>query len=270
MVLYKVSYCMDGGNSIESSQPSNTRGSGSWLHTVDWVKSGNRKIQKECMVLWRYAGILPLQQIFRVCQLRDRNLQGKVPLYNNSTTFYKVHVLETSDVPIFFSLSQMKNLGTTIELDQKGDKIKCPTFGLRSTPVEHSTVGRIVLYFANLAYQPTTKSREVTFAISERRPQLMHQTRMKMKMRMANHLCGQHSKKKLLKKSVTWVLMTKTSHLWFLQDRHQLHQCGKERGPPVWQDPAATLEHEASKDSRERAEETSIFGQRGRKYQQIV
>ena len=41
-------------------QPSNTRGSGSWLHTVDGMKSGNRKIPEACMVLWHYEGILPL------------------------------------------------------------------------------------------------------------------------------------------------------------------------------------------------------------------
>ena len=34
-------------------------------------------------------------------------------------------VLETGDVPILFCLSQMKNLGLTIELDPKGDKITC-------------------------------------------------------------------------------------------------------------------------------------------------
>ena len=32
----------------------------------------------------------------------------------------KVDVLETGDVPILFSLPQMRNLGTTIELDPKG------------------------------------------------------------------------------------------------------------------------------------------------------
>ena len=56
--------------------------------------------------------------------------------------------------------------------------------------------------------------------------------------------------------------MTKVSYLWFLQNRLQLHQCEKEKGPPVWQDPAATLEHEESKDSREPAEETSILGRK--------
>ena len=32
-------------------------------------------------------------------------------------------MLETGNVPILFSLPQMKNLGMTIELDLKGDKL---------------------------------------------------------------------------------------------------------------------------------------------------
>ena len=96
----------------------------------------------------------------------------------------KVDVLETSDVPILFSdtlslsLSQVNNLGMTVELDPKGDKITCPAFGLYSSPAEHSKMGHIVLDWTKLACQPTTKSREqpgypkrhVTFATSERRP----------------------------------------------------------------------------------------------------
>ena len=91
VVLYKILYCMDGGNSVEPCQPLNTRGSGSWLHTVDWIKSGNRKIQEACIVLWHHDWILPLWQIFRVRQLWDRNLQGKLhySLSNNSTMFYQ-------------------------------------------------------------------------------------------------------------------------------------------------------------------------------------
>ena len=89
----------------------------------------------------------------------------------------KVDVLETGDVPILFSLSQMNNFCMTIELDPKGDKITCPAFRLSSSPAEHSTMGHIVLDLTHLAYQPTTKSREqsghpkrrVTFAMSERK-----------------------------------------------------------------------------------------------------
>ena len=41
--LYEGSYCMDGGGLSEPCQPSNSCSSRSWLHTVDWIKSGNRK-----------------------------------------------------------------------------------------------------------------------------------------------------------------------------------------------------------------------------------
>ena len=88
----------------------------------------------------------------------------------------KVDVLETGDVPILFSLSQMKNLGTTIELDPEANQITFPAFGMYSFPAEYSTIGHLVL--TNLAYQPTTTSREqpghpkrhVTFAMSQRKP----------------------------------------------------------------------------------------------------
>ena len=89
-----------------------------------------------------------------------------------------VDVLETGDVPIFFSLPQMRNLGTTTELDPQGDKISCPAFGLFSSPAEYSTMGHTVLDLTSLTYQLTTKSsdrsghpkRHVIFAMSERKP----------------------------------------------------------------------------------------------------
>ena len=43
---------------------------------------------------------------------------------------------------LLFSLSQMKNLGMTIEMDPKGDKITCPAFGLYSSPAGYSTMGQ--------------------------------------------------------------------------------------------------------------------------------
>ena len=45
---------------VATCQPSNIRCPGPWLHTVDWIKSGNRKIQEACVVSWHYDGILPL------------------------------------------------------------------------------------------------------------------------------------------------------------------------------------------------------------------
>ena len=32
---------------------------GSWLHTVNWIKNGNRKIQESCMAFLHHDGILP-------------------------------------------------------------------------------------------------------------------------------------------------------------------------------------------------------------------
>ena len=52
----------------------------------------------------------------------------------------RVDWLETSDVLILFSLPQMTNLGITIELHPKGDKITCRAFGLHSSPAEYSTI----------------------------------------------------------------------------------------------------------------------------------
>ena len=84
-------------------------------------------------------------------------------------------VLETGNVLILFSFSQMKNMGMTIELEPKGDKITCPAFGLYSSPVEYSTMGRIVLDLTGLTYQPKSRERSahpkrrVTFALSEQK-----------------------------------------------------------------------------------------------------
>ena len=78
-------------------------------------------------------------------------------------------MLETGEVPVLFSLPQMKNLGMIIELDPK-----------RRQCLEYSKMGHIVLDLTSLAHQPTTKSRErsghprrhVTFAMSERKPSI--------------------------------------------------------------------------------------------------
>ena len=89
-----------------------------------------------------------------------------------------VDVLETGDVPILFSFPQMRNLGTTIELDPHGDKITCLALAcfLLQLSIPHWD---IFLDLTSLTYQPTTKStdrlgpkRHVTFAMSERKPSI--------------------------------------------------------------------------------------------------
>ena len=118
--------------------------------------------------------ILPLQQILCARKFSLESGINHFPTTPPCSTM--VDVLETDDVPILFSLSQMRNLGTTIELDPQGDKIICPAFGLSSSPAEYSTMGHIVLDLTSLTYQPTTKSsnrsghpqKHVIFAMSER------------------------------------------------------------------------------------------------------
>ena len=69
MVLFESLYCMDGDNSMEPCQPSYTRCSRSWLHTVNWIKSGSQEVPEKCVVLWHHDRILPMQQVLCVCQL---------------------------------------------------------------------------------------------------------------------------------------------------------------------------------------------------------
>ena len=67
----------------------------------------------------------------------------------------------------------MKNLGMTIELNPKGEKITCPAFGLHSAPAEHLTIGHIVWDLTSLTYQPKSRERSthpkrhVTFALKD-------------------------------------------------------------------------------------------------------
>ena len=53
----------------------------------------------------------------------------------------------------------MKNLGMTIELNPKGDKITCLASGLYFSSVEYPTMGHIVLDRTSLAYQPNSRER---------------------------------------------------------------------------------------------------------------
>ena len=53
----------------------------------------------------------------------------------------------------------MNNVGMTIELNAKGDKITGPSFGLYDSPAEYSTMGLVVLDLTCLAYQPNLRER---------------------------------------------------------------------------------------------------------------
>ena len=89
MVQHESSHRLDGGTLFESCVPSDTRGSGSGLHTIDWTEISNGKILETFLVLWNNNRNFPLQQILCVRKLRNRNLLGKVhySLSNNTTMF---------------------------------------------------------------------------------------------------------------------------------------------------------------------------------------
>ena len=84
----------------------------------------------------------------------------------------RVDVLETGDVPVLFSLPQMKNWCMTVELNSNGDKITCLAFDLYSSPAEDSAVGHVVLDLTCLTCQQKSRERSVrptkhvTFALS--------------------------------------------------------------------------------------------------------
>ena len=50
MAWHERSHCLDGGTLFKSCLPSDTRGSGSGLHTIDWIEINNQKISATCMV----------------------------------------------------------------------------------------------------------------------------------------------------------------------------------------------------------------------------
>ena len=105
-----------------------THKKGPWLHTVDWIEKH----------AW-YYGITT--EFCRFDSLAWESCIIQFPTTPPCST--EVNVLETGEVPILFSLSQMKNLGMTIELDPPGDTITCPAFGLCSSPAQYSTMGHV-------------------------------------------------------------------------------------------------------------------------------
>ena len=135
-MVWSETYCMGPSGSC---QPSDTRSSGSWLYTFGWIKSGNQKVPETCGVLWHYDRVLALQQVSFVFANSETEICWESCINHFPTTppsSTRVDVLETGDVPILFSLPQMKNLGTTTEWDPKRDKITCPAFVMYSYPDE--------------------------------------------------------------------------------------------------------------------------------------
>ena len=114
-MVWSETYCMCGSSPIGSCQPSDTRCSGSWLHTVSWIKSGNQKVPETCVEK------MALRQSFAVVKktlsclptLRRRSVWENCIIHLPTTPpcSTRVDVLETGNVPILFSHPQMKHFG---------------------------------------------------------------------------------------------------------------------------------------------------------------
>ena len=121
--------------------------------------------------------LLPLQQVLRVCQLCAGDLLGKLYywLSNETSMLDQSWCAWNRKCAYLILTSQLKKLGTTIELDPKGYKITCQAFGLHRSPAEYSTMGHIVLDLTCHAYQPKSRERsthpkkQVTFPLTEKK-----------------------------------------------------------------------------------------------------
>ena len=168
------------------------------------------------------------------------------------------------------SLPQMRNLGTTIELDPEREKITCPAFGLFSSPAEYSTMGLFVLDLTSLTYQPTTKSsnrsghpkKHVIFAMSERKPYPAQAPDMHEDEDEDDKPLVRTTRKESLEERRGRAIDDEDLAPLVPSRPPEIAQRQKRKGPPTWQDPTATLEQEVSGDSHERSEDVSILGRK--------
>ena len=166
----------------------------------------------------------------------------------------------------------MKNLGTTIELDPKGDNITSLAVGLYTSPAEYSTLGHIVLKLTSLVCQSKSRERSarptkhVTSALSQRKT--AHPGR------------AQEMNEDVNEDDKPLVRPDRTADPEDEDDRPVVQPASREdqvmressakrrvptplrrrKGPPIWRDPSATIVQDVSGNSRERAEEVSILG----------
>ena len=166
-------------------------------------------------------------------------------------------------------LFQMKNLGTTIELDPKGDKITCPAFGLYSSPADYSTMGHIVLDLTSLACQPKSRERSsrpkkhVTFALSEQTSAHPTHTREldededdKPFVRPDRTAVSENEDDKPLVQPASREEPVRREST---AERRVPTPVRRRKGPPVWRDPSTTLEQNVSGNSRERSGDVLIW-----------
>ena len=104
---------MDGGSPSEPCQPSDARSSGSWLHTVNWIKGGNQKVPETRVVFWHYNGVLPLQSVLVFANSETETCLESCIVHFPTTSPCStiVDVLQTGDVPILFFPSSDEKFG---------------------------------------------------------------------------------------------------------------------------------------------------------------
>ena len=182
----------------------------------------------------------------------------------------RVDVLETGDVPILFSLPQMKNLGTSSELDPQGHKITCPSFGLCSFLVEYSLMWHIVLDLTCFAYQPKSRERSdrptkhvIVALMPQKSAYPAHSQELdddeddKTLVRSDRTTVSEHEDDKPL---VHPASRSETVKRESAANRIVTTPSRRRKGPPVWRNPSATLEQDVSGNSRERSGEVSSMG----------
>ena len=133
-------------------------------------------------------------------------------------------------------------------------------------------MGHIVLDLTSLTKQPTTKSsnrsghpkEHVIFAMSERKPaHPAHAQDMDEDKDEDDKPLVRPASRKEPAKEKRDLDTDDEDLLPMVPPRSQpAAPVLKKKGPPVWQDSTATLEHEVQKNSRKRAEDTSIFGRK--------
>ena len=144
-----------------------------------------QKVKETCVALWHTTEFCRCNKSF-VSANSETEICWESIIIHFPTTLpcsTRVDVLETGDVPFLSTLSQMKNLHMTIELDPKGDKFTCSAFWA-CTPLQQSIPQRdIVFDLTSLACQPKSRERHLTFALSEQKsahPAHTQWTKMKM------------------------------------------------------------------------------------------
>ena len=145
MVLRERSYWLDSGTLFDSCHPTHVV-----LHLGCTRSIGPRsainRFQKNAWYYGSTAEFCRCNKSFVFANSETETCLESCIIHfpTRPTCSTTVDVLETGDVPILFSLPQMRNLGMTIGLDPQGDKVTCPAFGLFSSSAEYSTMGHCV------------------------------------------------------------------------------------------------------------------------------